>query len=288
MKKYFLICSLLLVSCLLVAQSQARIVSYFDAAWKPLIDSTGASYYRTIEDQPDGRFLAADYYISGELFMKPVICTAYLPKLVWDGQSTFYHKNGKVKQEGNFKAAKRDGLHKYWHANGINHRVIWFEDDKEIKIHQVWSEEGEAFLTKGTGIVSEPRKDGSWMYNEIVDSVRISSYLFDAAISDTVYYFLPTPAEYKGGHSAMIRKIKMNTVYPKSARKADIEGTVYVGFVVDENGRTVAHEILKGIGGECDREALRVVALLNEWNPGVHRGKNVKVKFVLPIIFKLD
>lgn len=88
--------------------------------------------------------------------------------------------------------------------------------------------------------------------------------------------------ELIGGIGSLQKKIK----YPEIAKKAGVEGTVFVQFVVDENGNVVDPTVIKGIGAGCDEEALRVVRDA-KFKPGRQRGKPVKVKFSLPIRYKL-
>lgn len=88
--------------------------------------------------------------------------------------------------------------------------------------------------------------------------------------------------ELVGGIGDLQRKIK----YPEIAKKAGVEGMVVIQFVVDENGRVADPEVVKGIGAGCDEEALRVVQDAR-FKPGRQRGKPVKVRFSLPVRFKL-
>ena len=74
--------------------------------------------------------------------------------------------------------------------------------------------------------------------------------------------------------------------YPEIARKAGVEGRVYISFVVDEQGNVTNATVTRGIGAGCDQEALRVVRTA-KFKPGKQRGKPVKVHFSLPITFKL-
>ena len=67
----------------------------------------------------------------------------------------------------------------------------------------------------------------------------------------------------------------------------NIEGKVYVQFVVDKDGTLTDVKALKGIGAGCDEEAVRVIQEAPKWKPGKQRGRPVKVRMVLPIIFKL-
>lgn len=78
-----------------------------------------------------------------------------------------------------------------------------------------------------------------------------------------------------------------NVHYPDSAIAHNIEGRVIVKFVVYENGSISRCEVIKGIGKECNEEALRVVKAMPRWKPGIQHGKPVKVYFTLPVVFKL-
>ena len=82
--------------------------------------------------------------------------------------------------------------------------------------------------------------------------------------------------------------LSSNLNYPDSARKKGIEGRVVVKFVVNKAGGIEKCEIVKGIGGGCDEEAIRVVKKMPAWIPGKKDGKPVSVYFTLPISFKLQ
>lgn len=88
--------------------------------------------------------------------------------------------------------------------------------------------------------------------------------------------------ELIGGNAAIAKAVK----YPEIAKKAGVEGRVYLQFVVDEKGNVVDPIVMKGIGAGCDEEALRVVRTL-KFKPGKQRGQAVKVRFSLPINFRL-
>ena len=79
-----------------------------------------------------------------------------------------------------------------------------------------------------------------------------------------------------------------NIVYPDSARERNIEGRVIVQFTVDEIGNITDCKVLRGIGGGCDEEALRVIKNMPRWKPGKEAGKPVKVMYTQPISFKLE
>ncbi len=92
---------------------------------------------------------------------------------------------------------------------------------------------------------------------------------------------------FPGGDVARIKFLQQNIVYPQMARESGIQGTVYVTFVVERNGNVTDVRILRGIGGGCDEEAVRVIKAMPKWQPGKQRGKPVRVQFNMPIKFTL-
>jgi len=108
-----------------------------------------------------------------------------------------------------------------------------------------------------------------------------------ASDNDQIYLVVEEPPVYPGGFEKMKEFLSQNMRYPEKAMNDNIEGTVYVSFVVEKDGSVSDATIVKGVSKECDEEALRVVELFNPWIPGKQSGKEVRVKFVLPIKFKL-
>jgi periplasmic protein TonB len=94
--------------------------------------------------------------------------------------------------------------------------------------------------------------------------------------------------EFKNGVAAMYQFLGKNIVYPAVARENGIEGTVYVSFVMGKDGSIRDVQLKRGIGGGCSEEAIRVIKLMPNWNPGKQNGKAVSVTFTMPVKFKLD
>ena len=93
--------------------------------------------------------------------------------------------------------------------------------------------------------------------------------------------------EFKGGDKALLKYIADHVVYPEMAKENDIQGTVYVGFVVNEKGKVTNVSILRGVDPLLDKEAIKVIENLPDWKPGKQSGKNVKVRMQVPIKFQL-
>ncbi|MCX6271023.1 MAG: energy transducer TonB [Bacteroidetes bacterium] len=93
---------------------------------------------------------------------------------------------------------------------------------------------------------------------------------------------------FPGGEESRLKFLQENIQYPQVAKESGISGTVYVSFVVDSKGRVADVKVLRGIGGGCDEEAIRVIKLMPSWNPGKQAGKSVRVQFTMPIRFTLN
>jgi periplasmic protein TonB len=94
--------------------------------------------------------------------------------------------------------------------------------------------------------------------------------------------------QFGSGERELLEYLQKNIKYPAIARENGIQGTVVVQFVVDKDGSITIPEVVRGIGGGCDEEALRVVREMPKWQPGKQQGRPVKVKFTLPVRFRLE
>jgi protein TonB len=94
--------------------------------------------------------------------------------------------------------------------------------------------------------------------------------------------------EFPGGTSAMYKYLGDNIKYPAAAQRANVSGRVFVKFVVEKDGSIGNVEVMKGIGFGCDEEAIRVIKSMPKWNPGRQNGKNVRVFYNMPVVYKLD
>lgn len=93
--------------------------------------------------------------------------------------------------------------------------------------------------------------------------------------------------EFPGGEAAMNQFINRTIRYPVIAQENGIQGRVVVQFVVNTDGKIVDVEVVRGVEESLDKEAVRVVKAMPPWNPGRQGGKNVRVKYTLPIRFRI-
>lgn len=111
----------------------------------------------------------------------------------------------------------------------------------------------------------------------------------DEAVKDEkVYTVVDKQPLFPGGVKEMYKFLGQNIRYPKKAIDANVQGRVFLAFVVTETGEISDLRILKGLGAGCDEEALRVVSTMPKWVPGEVDGKPVRVKYNLPINFQLE
>lgn len=134
----------------------------------------------------------------------------------------------------------------------------------------------------------------------IVDDITFDLPSFDDPVDEPV--FIEPPKEtsedihliveeqpsFPDGEQGFYTYVSKHLDYPKQAIRHGVEGKVYVQFVVDTDGSLSDIQVLKGIGAGCDAEALRVLQNSPPWNPGKQRGRAVRVRMTIPIIFRLQ
>ena len=112
--------------------------------------------------------------------------------------------------------------------------------------------------------------------------------IFKEPVKVQTYVYVEEMPEFNGGEEGRIRFLQENIHYPQQAREAGIEGIVFIRFVVDDKGKVCETTVLRGIGGGCDEEALRVVNKMPDWKPGRQNGNAVRVEYNMPVKFTLN
>jgi TonB family protein len=104
----------------------------------------------------------------------------------------------------------------------------------------------------------------------------------------TTFKMLDSEPQFPGGDEAKLKYISENISYPTKAKEEGIQGTVYVTFIVEKDGSITNAKILRGIGGGCDEEVIRLIEEMPNWIPAKQNDKNVRVQFNMPVKFVLD
>lgn len=130
---------------------------------------------------------------------------------------------------------------------------------------------------------------------EVSQDEIIEEYTYEAPameeeeiVEAEIFKVVEEMPEFPGGPAKLLEYIGKNVKYPMMARESDIQGKVFVQFVVEPDGSISKVQLLRGIGGGCDEEAMRVVQSMPKWKPGKQRGAPVRVQYMVPIVFKLQ
>ena len=103
-----------------------------------------------------------------------------------------------------------------------------------------------------------------------------------------IFTVVESMPEFPGGMGTLMTYLAKHIKYPPLAKESGIQGKVFINFVVEPDGSISNVKVLRGIGGGCDEEAVRVVKNMPKWKPGMQRGKPVRVSFNLPVKFTLQ
>lgn len=126
-----------------------------------------------------------------------------------------------------------------------------------------------------------------------MDSKKMVIELIPANIThstadDEIYEVVENMPRFpNGGMQALMQYLNENIRYPEAATKAGVQGRVTVQFIVDKDGSIDDVKILRSVNPDLDAEAIRVIKTMPRWEPGTHKGKPVRVKYTVPVMFRL-
>ena len=260
---------------------------YFDSDWsQTLATSSDAHYFRTFERKQSDIQLSNWYISNGQLLNTGKVFQ--MNPLKYHGLVKWYYPNGQLQRIASFESGINVGEEFFYKENGLPESHFLYKNDKKLTI-QKWNEQGLPLLENGNGNVSKMDKNNNLLeHEEYNDFVCTERFAVRHPQKDTIYTIMDEEPFYKGGMRELYLHVENSVEYPKKARKAGIEGTVFVMFLIDENGNVVEPRITRGIHPECDAEALNAVVTALDWIPASHKGRRVKSRNVLPVIFRLS
>ncbi len=142
---------------------------------------------------------------------------------------------------------------------------------------------------KGFHIQTMPREDDIKEFRITAnEGFTYPAIIKDEQSNDSIYQIVDEMPEFPGGEKALMDYMSQNVKYPEEAKNKNIAGRVFISFVVEKDGSVSNVKVLRGIGGGCDEEAVRVIKGMPKWKPGMQKGKPVRVNFQMPFVFKLD
>lgn len=154
-------------------------------------------------------------------------------------------------------------------------------DDNEIKPDERLKPEPDK---NATGHISDVDGDNPADLTDGLPDIRV---IETGEKNDTIYRFVEQAPQYPGGEVELLKFISSNVKYPKVDIEFNNQGKVFVSFVVDKNGNVTAVEAPRGPSKAMIEEAIRVVKMMPQWQPGKHNGNPVNVRFSLPVAFTL-
>jgi protein TonB len=126
--------------------------------------------------------------------------------------------------------------------------------------------------------------------NEVVEiKAPVEQVVEEEETEEEIFMVVETMPEFPGGQAELFKYLSENVKYPVIAQENGIQGRVICQFVVNKDGSIVDVEVVRS-GGDAslDKEAVRVIKSMPKWKPGKQRGKAVRVKYTVPVNFKLQ
>jgi protein TonB len=124
--------------------------------------------------------------------------------------------------------------------------------------------------------------------NEVIEEYVAPEVVEEEVVEQEIFQIVEEMPSFPGGEAELMKYVGSHIKYPQIARETGIQGRVFVSFVVEPDGSISNVKLLRGIGGGCDEEAMRVIKSLPKWKPGKQRGKAVRVSYQIPVFFKLQ
>ncbi len=107
-------------------------------------------------------------------------------------------------------------------------------------------------------------------------------------VTEEIFVVVEEQPEFPGGNTAMMKFLGDNIKYPIIAQENGIQGRVITNFVVERDGSITDVQVVRGVDPSLDKEAVRVIQSMPKWKPGKQRGTTVRVRFTLPVVFRLQ
>lgn len=105
---------------------------------------------------------------------------------------------------------------------------------------------------------------------------------------EEIFMVVEDQPEFPGGTQALLDYLRKNIKYPRVCQENGIQGRVLCSFVVEKDGHITNVEVVKSVNIQLDKEAVRVISAMPSWKPGSQRGKKVRVKYTVPVNFRLN
>jgi TonB family protein len=318
MKKFI---AILFIAISFNTYSQTGKVYFLTNSGRYVNNKDSADFMRVVDEPDSGsvNYKITEFYPNS---VRKLIGTAsvYWPKVIWEGPSITFDKNGKKIKQVSYHNSTPTGSAYYYYPNGRLMKELLYgiegmnaagSKGLKYKLMNSYDSTGVQLVKDGTGYMEEsPYKeviekgnyangvrDGVWKGNWIKDVghyveiykngefVSGKNFQPDGKVIDyTVKEMLP---KFPGGEKAFGQFISSNLKYPNEARMYGISGQVILSFVVQKDGSLTEIKVIKSPHYTLEEEALRVLRRSPKWEPGIQNGVPVRVQYTIPLSFRL-
>jgi TonB family protein len=216
-----------------------------------------------------------------------------------EGNANYFDSNGNCTLILNYKNGQRHGAYEDKYSENLKTVVKGMYNDS-LRVG-AWSYFYKSGQVSAKGVYKANLKDGEWLYyyengqasaHETYTEGKMTAYkLFNekgVQEYDENYEAEAKPQFVDGGEAGLMQYLVKNVKYPKACRRESIEGKLFITFVVDKDGSIIDANVLRSPHALMSVEAMRVVTGMPKWTPGKQHNIAVKVRYTLPIQFKLD
>lgn len=273
-KIYVLLQSLLLATLLLVAiNTTAQTDTVYLNEHNEKCTADEAKYYRLFHKIAEGYYQRNDYYVStGKLQQIGYCYSTDTPKL--QGHCINYNKYGKMESQGYYKDGILHGYWAYYYPDTTTSTyTIWYtttyDEGKQIDKLESYYPSGK--LKRVQTYKKKNGKPTGKCYDETGKKIPFTAF----EIMPVAGYSIP-------------KYLKKTMTYPTNSRNKNIEGRIIIKFTIDSTGAIKDARVAKSLSPETDAEALKAIANMPPWQPGIQDDKKVAVSFTLPIVYKLE
>ena len=285
-------------------KNSGRVVSNKDSAdYSRIItqDSTDSKLCVVKEFYPGGRLKTSGKSLAGSRNIRP------------QGTFTQYFANGNVKSVTHYDNGKPVGQGAFYFPNGKPYYTAAYDTaKKKLRINNVSDSAGKVMAENGKGTcafydtdfkrvtaqgpIIDGLKDGQWMGSMNDTVTYVCTYSQGESVSGTSYqrsgkinHFTKDEIEpvFTGGLDAFYKFLAHEVHYPKLAKKNNVQGKVFLSFMIDNDGTLTNVKVVRGIGSGCDEESVRVLKMSPPWQPGYQYGVAVRVMYSIPLTFSL-
>ena len=172
--------------------------------------------------------------------------------------------------------------------------VYWWRKAAERGDSEAQSSLGIAYY-EGEGIAKDIKQAFYWAKKSAEQGDPFGQMLLDvieqngdSSSSEQVYDVVEQMPSFPGGQSALFQFLSQNIHYPEVCEENGIQGRVICDFIVEADGSISDVQVKKMVDPSLDREAVRVIKSMPKWNPGKDKGKPVRVRYTVPVTFRLQ